>query len=151
MKMKGLLLVALSFVLYVPLKGQNIVFKKFKTWAEFIAYQNECLVKVKIGMSKEQVYDSLGRFTARISQTFAGEILNDKIPQPVSRDFWKSETLDIEVIWIYTQTKTQDGILKRDECTPLFFDKNVLIGIGLPMLEGFVNSNQLPQSLYRSL
>lgn len=70
------------------------------------ARNNENLAKLKIGMTKQEVLSIMG--------------------EPL-----KDEVYNTENTWYYfTQVKWSDGMITRDECTPVFFKDDKLAGWG---------------------
>lgn len=137
--------ISLLFIfLYHISSAQTTGYRHFKTWKDFLLSQNEAISKIEIGMAKEQVLDSIGKLPAKIQQTFTGELLKGVIPQPAIRDFWKSAGTSIEIFWIYTNTITSDGNFDKNECTPIFFENNKLVGVGSMMLEEYIKSKKAP-------
>lgn len=64
------------------------------------------LEKVKTGMSKEEVLTIMGK-------PLENEVYNNK-----------------NVWYYFSESKWSDGAITHDECTPLFFEENKLLGWG---------------------
>lgn len=139
----------LFILLFLSLKSfsQNTQYRRFKTWNDFIVSQNDGIGKLNIGMNKEESLDSIGRHPAKIQQTLTGELMKDVIPQPVLRDIWKTSDINLEILWIYTNTVKNNGIFEKNECTPIFFEANKLVGIGSIMLNEYLKNKKLPEAL----
>lgn len=81
----------------------------FNTSCSSIDKNRENVKKLSIGMNKEQVLEIMG--------------------EPL-----KNESYNKPNIWFYqTKQKWMDGVITRDECTPIVFDEaNTVIGWGFP-------------------
>jgi hypothetical protein len=66
------------------------------------------------------------------------------ISNPYSRDL-KLDTggVSIEILWYYTDIKSKDGGIRKDELTPLIFENNKLIGMGWGYYEDYAKRKEL--------
>ena len=84
------------------------------------AKQNrENVEKLKVGMSKDEVIAVMG--------------------EPVKGEVYCKPN----VIFYYTETKWSDGNITSDECTPLLFEKNKLIGFGADFYKDYTQKDWL--------
>ena len=84
---------------------------------DIMARNNENLTKLKVGMTKEEVRSIMG-------EPLANEVY-------ISDDAW----------FYFTQVKWSDGRITHDECTPVFFKDNKLVGWGQHEYKQFRQSN----------
>lgn len=83
-------------------------------WSE-MSRNNKNLSKLNTGMTKDQVLAVMG--------------------EPL-----KHEVFNTDNVWYYyTETKWSDGMITRDECTPVFFKDEKLAGWGQAEYKKFVH------------
>jgi len=98
----------LSLVLYIIV---IIQFKGCMTPEKIMEQNNDNLLKLEIGMSKDQVIRIMGK--------------------PVMNESYKSlNGKAVVILFYYTQRKWQDGNYTKDECTPIVFEESKLVGWG---------------------
>jgi outer membrane protein assembly factor BamE (lipoprotein component of BamABCDE complex) len=85
-------------------------------WSE-MARNNNKLLKLNKDMSKAQVLAIMGK--------------------PLEHEVYNTDN----VWYYYTETKWSDGMLTRDECTPLFFKDDQLVGWGQVEYKKFCQEN----------
>jgi len=97
------------------------------TLAQFRLENRQNLLKLSIGMTKQEVLDIMGDKTARDGIITANNPYRSEILQGKDKTF--------EVFYYYTNIKSLDSAITDDELIPLVFDKGELIGWGWSYLE----------------
>ena len=100
------------------------------------------LVKLSLGMSKEQVFDVMG------TEVFSDEFFVSNsakliIDSPDQSENAQNEDKIFEVIYYVTDIKDDDGLISSDELTPIVFNKNKLIGWGNVFLQNNIQKYEL--------
>ncbi|MFH1655783.1 MAG: DUF3192 domain-containing protein [Candidatus Omnitrophota bacterium] len=89
----------------------------------------ENLIKISIGMSKQEVINIMGTETKEVY--YHGGLDNwafSTINNPYRSEILQGKEKTLEVIYYVTDDKNNDGAISDDELTPLVFDKSKLIG-----------------------
>ncbi|NQU99521.1 MAG: DUF3192 domain-containing protein [Parcubacteria group bacterium] len=100
------------------------------------------LVKLSLGMSKQQVFDVMG------AEVFSDEFFVSNSAKLIIDNLDQSENVQMEdetfeVIYYVTDIKEDDGLISSDELTPIVFNKNRLIGWGNIFLENNIQKYEL--------
>ncbi|MBF0523246.1 MAG: DUF3192 domain-containing protein [Candidatus Omnitrophica bacterium] len=110
------------------------------TMSQSIAPNRENLLKLSIGMTKDQALNIMGTkaFTAGGFNFVGG--YNTAGPAVTITNPYRSEILqgkdkNLEVIYYVTDDKTGNGVITDDDLTPLVFDNGKLIGWGRSFLQ----------------
>jgi len=100
------------------------------------------LVKLSIGMSKEQVFDVMGTevFSDEFFVSNSAKLIIDGPDQ--SENAYNEDEI-FEVIYYVTDIKDDDGFISSDELTPIVFNKNKLIGWGNIFLQNNIQKYEL--------
>ena len=93
-----------------------IIFSFFLTSCE-TTKNRENVEKLKKGMSKDEVIAVMG--------------------EPVTGEVYCKPN----VLFYYTECKWSDGNITSDECTPLVFEKDKLVGIGADFYKDYVQKD----------
>jgi len=104
------------------------------TISEITAPNRANLLKLSIGMSKQEAIDIMGtdEMTVFYRPPDAG-VLRRKtviITNPYRSEIFQGKDKALEVIYYVTDVKRDDGVITDDELTPLVFDNGTLIGWG---------------------
>ncbi len=110
------------------------------TSVEYIRAKNrENLIKLNIGMTKEQVLKVMGTKT-EFADDGSGMIVNN----PYRSEIVKADDGSIlEILLYYTDMKSVDGAVTDDELTPIVISNGVLIGWGWSFLGDKVEKYQI--------
>lgn len=103
------------------------------TASQATARNREHLLKLSIGMSKEEAINIMGK--KRFS---AGNLIYSETPLMINNPY-RSEIVagrdkTLEIIYYVTDVKKNDGVITDDELTPLVFEDGKLIGWGQTFL-----------------
>jgi len=96
------------------------------------------LVKLSIGMTKQEVMGTMGYKTA--SDDYLGRVYYTpksvlSASNPYRTEILQGKEKTFEVLYYYTDVKKDDGAITDDELTPLVFDNGKLIGWGWSFLD----------------
>jgi hypothetical protein len=99
----------------------------------------ENLLRLSIGMTKQEVLNTMGTKTFEIY----GDGVDTKINNPYRSEIIPDEGKNLEVLYYYTDVKQTDGAVTDDELTPLVLDQGKLIGWGWSFLHDNVKKYEL--------
>lgn len=104
------------------------------------------LMKLSIGMSKEQVLNVMGtkpRDICPFVGPFTGIALRHTVNNPYRSEILQGKDKTFEVIYYATDDKNDTLAITDDELTPLVFDNGKLIGWGWSFLESNVQKYEI--------
>ncbi|MBA7490766.1 hypothetical protein ES702_01309 [subsurface metagenome] len=109
-----------------------------RTLSEVTAPNRANLLKLSIGMSKQEAIDMMGtdEMTVFYRPPYGG-VLRRKtiiITNPYRSEIFQGKDKTLEIIYYVTDVKRDDGVITDDELTPLVFDNGTLIGWGWSFL-----------------
>jgi len=131
MKSKGLLVAVLACLVFVLMIGGGC-----QTMSTATAVNRENLLKLTIGISREEVLEIMG--TEDFIATYwpgGGLVLEVTISNPYRSEILQGKEKTFEIVHYVTDVKRDDGAITDDELTPLVFDDGKLIGWGSDFLE----------------
>lgn len=135
----------LTLVLCLGLVGCSTV-------SQVVAPTRENLLKLSIGMTKEEALNTMGRGTAtgytygtamNVLSFGANAGYNVKITNPYRSEILQGKDRTFEVIYYVTDVKKDDNAITDDELTPLVFDNGKLIGWGQSFLQDNVQKYEI--------
>lgn len=100
-----------TILLFLIISSLSIIFYGCATPGMIMEKNNENLLKLEMGMSKEQVLQVMGK---------------PDLNEAYQSLYGKSVT----IFFYYTQRKWSDGNTTKDECTPVVFEDGKLVGWG---------------------
>jgi len=119
------------------------------TLQQAISPNRENLLKLSIGMSKEEVVRIMGTqsFSAGGSD-FIRATNSSKGPEVTINNPYRSEILQgkdktFEVLYYVTDDKAGSGVITDDDLTPLIFDNGKLIGWGRSFLQDNIQKYEI--------
>ncbi|WP_404402526.1 DUF3192 domain-containing protein [Idiomarina seosinensis] len=96
-----------------------------------------CMVISETGLQHDQAqYDGKQREQqnrnkiAALPMALSAEEVRQRLGTPDFNDRWQGENRNIQVLYYRTHRLHSDGNTTRDECTPLVFINNELVGTG---------------------
>lgn len=109
------------------------------------------LMKINIGDTKKQVIDAMGGIKVYDYYEYdwnnIGFNKNKKkgsISNPYSRDLKNGkDSVIIEILWYYTDIKSQDKIVRKEDLTPVIIEKNLVIGLGWGFYEDYAKRKEI--------
>ncbi len=142
------LIILIQLFLFNNLNSQTLP-KKPKL-EDFRSLNQTNLMKVNIGDSKNQVIDVMGG--VKVYQYYEYDwykpgfnkyTKSGTLSNPYSRDLkvGKDSTVS-EILWYYTDIKSKDGSIRKDELTPIIFEKGVVIGLGWGFYEDYAKRKE---------
>ena len=111
------------------------------TLPEIRAKNREGLLKLSLGMTKEQVLNLMGTKTIKVYDNWGN--LVEVINNPYKTETLKGKDKTFEVWYYYTEIKKADGAISDDELTPIIFDEGKLIGWGWSFFEDTAKKYEL--------
>ena len=109
--------------------------------SEVGSYNQANLLKVDIGVTKTKVLEAMGgiqKVQTYTSTSFITKKESIIINNPYNREF-KTDSAGntIEILWYYTNIKKADGDITKEQQTPIFLDKNAVVGLGWDFYEDY--------------
>ena len=99
------------------------------------AANREKLLKLSLGMPKEEVMSTMGTKTISAYGDIFGSGGSSIINNPYRSEILQGKDKVFEVLYYYTDVKKRDDAVTDDELTPLVFDNGKLIGWGWGFLQ----------------
>ena len=114
---------------------------KKPTRNEIGSYNQANLLKVDLGVTKNKVLEVMGgvqKIQTYITTSFMTKKEGIIINNPFDREF-KTDSAGntIEILWYYTNIKKADGDITKEQQTPIFLDKNAVVGLGWDFYEDY--------------
>lgn len=111
------------------------------------SYNQLNLLSINAGMSKENVLKTMGG-VRRILIFNPDKMLGTKkdgfINNPYSRDLKTGKDGNsIEILWYYTDKKSSDNVITKDELTPIILEKNSVVGLGWGFYEDYAKRQEI--------
>lgn len=88
------------------------------------------LINLKLGISKDEVLDIMGRYTDTLKSDRFADTEHYIINNPYKSSSFSVKDEGIEVLYYYTELKSNDGAVTDDELTPLVLIDDKLTGWG---------------------
>ena len=124
---------------YVPIFMAILIIAGCATASGVRVMNRENLLRLSIGMTKQEVLNTMGTKTFEIY----GDGVDTKINNPYRSEIIPDEGKNLEVLYYYTDVKQTDGAVTDDELTPLVLDQGKLIGWGWSFLHDNVKKYEL--------
>lgn len=112
------------------------------TLPELRVRNRENLVKLSIGMTKEEVLRIMGTRTTKAYQGWDGGFV-DIINNPYRSETLQGKDKTFEVLYYYTDIKKADSAITDDELTPLVFEESKLVGWGWGFLQDNIQKYEI--------
>ena len=111
-----------------------------RSLSQATAPTRENLIRLSIGMTKQEVLDTMGTETREAY--YHGGLDNwafSTMNNPYRSEILQGKDKTLEVIYYVTDDKNHDGAINDNELTPLVFDEGKLIGWGWSFLQDSLN------------
>ena len=115
-----------------------------RTVSQLTAPTRENLIRISIGMPKQEVINIMGTKTK--TAYYHGGLDNwayITINNPYRSEILQGKDKTLEVIYYVTDVKSYDGAITDDELTPLVFDNGILIGWGWSFLQDNIQKYEI--------
>lgn len=119
--------------------SQEVTEKNYNTFQEFLDEQNLKISKIDIGLSKEESQQLMGNaIVVNVPKVGKMKPLNKLFKQPEFTNEYSGYSGEkIYVCWYFTTPKDQNGVISKSECTPVIFENDKVVGIGLPFFKSY--------------
>ena len=99
------------------------------------------LYRLEPGQTREQVLEEMGTEPQEYNKGVFGQ--SGIVPNPYDQEVHEMGSDKIEILYYATNIKNTDGLITKDELTPLVLVDDFLVGWGWTYLDGFVEDNDL--------
>jgi hypothetical protein len=128
------------------LVSQEVFEKEYGSFEEFLNEQNNKISKIQNDISREEVMEIMGNsIIVKIPKTGKIKELNQLFKQPefIDEKHQKAKN-NFFVLWFFSTPKDQNGIISKNECTPVVIKENIVIGKGQQFYFTYMKKNMLP-------
>ena len=148
------IIIFLFFILLTPVIYSNNlnaqVLPKKPNIQDIRSFNQANLMNVNIGDSKKQVVEVMGGVKIydiyQYDWNNVGFNKNRKVgtlSNPYSRDLKMGKDSSMsEILWYYTDVKSKDGSIRKDELTPIIFEKGIVVGLGWGFYEDYAKRKE---------
>lgn len=126
--MKYILLLHLSFLIILTSCRPSIELVK--------STNRNNLNKISLGMTKSEVIKIMGTITITMNNGII-------VTNPYRSETMNENDKNFEILFYYTDTKKEDGVITDDELTPIVIYENKVVGYGWRFLKDNVKRYQL--------
>ena len=140
---KVLLLVAFFTIFMVYSQESNE--KNYTTFGDFLNEQTSKLDSVKNEMNLEEVKEIMGSsLTVKVPKVGKMKPLTQLFNQPeFSKEFIQNPKKTVLVLWYFTTPKDQNGVISKNECTPILLENGIVKGKGWKFYTNYRRINRL--------
>lgn len=125
--------------------SQEPVKIKYGSFSSFMNQQTNNIEKLNIGLNSNDVKEIMGSsFILNIPETGEVKELNQLLKQPEFVNKYKSNPeLIVDVLWYFSTPKDQNGFISKNECTPVIFENDSLVGKGWPFFQTYRRTGKM--------
>lgn len=144
--MKTPTLIFLVSILLISYDSFSQNLPKRPNTSELRSFNQTNLMQVGMGMPKDEVIIKMGGIQS-IQLYELNQFTRMKyavVNNPYSRDMRvDNQGNSIEILWYYTDVKSDDGAIQKDELTPIILENNKTIGLGWGFYEDYSKRKEL--------
>lgn len=123
--------------------SQNKV--NYASFANFMTEQTNKIEQLTTGKTVVEVKNMMGSsFILNIAETGKMKELNQLLKQPEFVNKYKNNPeLIVDVLWYFSTPKDQNGFISKNECTPVIFENDILVGKGWPFFQTYRRTGKM--------
>ncbi len=119
-----------------------LVFGACASGFETVQSENRAkLYRLEPGQTREQVLEEMGTEPQEYNKGVFGQ--SGIVPNPYDQEVHEVGSDKIEIFYYATNIQNTDGLITKDELTPLVLVDDILVGWGWTYLDGFAEDNDL--------
>ena len=125
--------------------GQDPIEKNYETFDAFLKEQQTKVSNVSEGMTQETVKQQMGSaLVVKVPAVGKMKALNQLFKQPeFVNQYARNPKRVIDILWYFSTPKDQNGAISKNECTPMIFENDSLVGKGWPFLQTYRRSGKM--------
>ena len=135
------------FIFFYTANGysQDTPQKNYESFQAFLAEQNKNISKIKNDFNEIQVSEIMGSsIVINIPKTKKMKALNQLFKQPEFVNKYESNpALIVDVLYFFTTPKDQNGLISKNECTPVILENNLVVGTGWSFLQKYRRTGKM--------
>lgn len=119
--------------------------KNYETFDLFLKEQGTNISSVSDGMTQAQVKEQMGgSLIVKVPKTGKIPALNQLFKQPeFVNQYARNPKRVIDILWYFSTPKDQNGVISKNECTPMIFENDSLVGKGWQFLQTYRRSGKM--------
>ncbi len=135
----------LFFLLGLHLFSQESSKKNYTTFGAFLTEQNEKISSIENEYSIEKVKEIMGSsIIVTIPKVDKMKPLSQLFKQPeYSNEFKQNPEKLVLILWYFSTPKDQNGVISKNECTPILFVNGKVKGKGWAFYTNYRRANRL--------
>ena len=116
-----------------------------ESFPSFLNDQTGKIDKLKDGLLMSEVKTIMGSsIIVNIQASGKMKELNQLFKQPEYTNKYRSNpALIVDVLWYFSTPKDQNGIITKNECTPVIFENDSLVGKGWPFFQTYRRTGKM--------
>lgn len=125
--------------------SQEAIEKNYDTFDIFLEEQTSNISQINEGMTQEMVKHQMGNsLVVKVPEIGKMKALNQLFKQPeYVNKYNRNPERIIDILWYFSTPKDQNGIISKNECTPMIFENDSLVGKGWAFLNTYRRSGKL--------
>lgn len=129
---KALPFIIVLFLTSISIYSQEPTQINYNSFDLFLTEQNDKISKIENELNILQVKEIMGGpIVVNIPKIKKIKALNQLFKQPEFTNNYKSNPeLIVDVLWYFSTPKDQNGLVSKSECTPVFFENDIVVGKG---------------------
>ena len=145
MKHNCILIFLLFFSLSSSVFSQKSIEKNYATFGEFLTEQNDKISSIENDLTIEEVKKIMGSsITVKIPKVKEMKPLSKLFKQPeFTYEFKQNPEKLVFVMWYFSTPKDQNGVISKNECTPILFENGTVKGKGWAFYTSYRRTNRL--------
>jgi hypothetical protein len=145
MKRTVFLFLVLSFTFSLTSFSQESIEKTYATFGEFLDEQTQNISSIENHLTIEEVKEIIGpSVTVNIPKVGEMEPLSQVFKQPeFTNEFKQNPEKLVFVLWYFSTPKDQNGVVSKNECTPILFENGKVKGKGWAFYTSYRRTNRL--------
>ncbi|OIQ40943.1 MAG: hypothetical protein BM563_01945 [Bacteroidetes bacterium MedPE-SWsnd-G1] len=125
--------------------SQEIIEKNYETFDSFLEEQASKIESISEGMTQQDVQKEMGS-SIKVKVPAVGKMkaLNQVFKQPeFVNKYARNPERVIDILWYFSTPKDQNGVISKNECTPIIFENDSLVGKGWSFLQAYRRSGKM--------
>lgn len=145
MKRTVFLFLVVSFTFSLTSFSQESIEKTYATFGEFLDEQTQNISSIENHLTIEEVKEIIGpSVTVNIPKVGEMEPLSQVFKQPeFTNEFKQNPEKLVFVLWYFSTPKDQNGVVSKNECTPILFENGKVKGKGWAFYTSYRRTNRL--------
>ena len=137
----------LFFLLWYSISSfsQESIEKNYATFGAFLTEQTNKISSIDNDLTVEEVKEIMGSsMTVNVPKVEKMKPLSQLFKQPeFTNEFKQNPEKIVFVLWYFSTPKDQNGVISKNECTPILFENGKVKGKGRAFYTSYRRTNRL--------